>query len=155
MIKNLIKNIIKFLDKHRLILVLLILFIVSISFLGINSIIFLNHKFEPLICNKDLDEIYCYNNDSKIFVNPKKEQEEFFENYQKEIAEFVSNHNLPEFNFYTAYYYNETASLDFITTSENEELYTFFNTFVNTYNLKKFYQKYNFYYDIFYHYKMN
>ena len=79
----------------------------------------------------------------------------FFENYQKEIAEFVSNHNLPEFNFYTAYYYNETASLDFITTSENEELYTFFNTFVNTYNLKKFYQKYNFYYDIFYHYKMN
>ncbi len=155
MIKRLAKKIINFLDKHRFILVILILILVSISFLGINSVIFLNHKFEPLTCTKDIDETYCYNEDIKIFKDSEKIKEKFFLNNETLIKEFVSNHSLPEFNFYTAYYYNEVASLDFIITGENEELYNFLNTYINTYDIRKFYQKNNFYYDIFYYYKIS
>lgn len=155
MIKKQARNIIKFLDKHRLVLIVLILLFVSFVFLGINSIIFLNHKFEPLVCTKDLDEIYCYNNDLKIFKDPEKSREKFFLDNEAKVNEFISNHKLPEFNIYTAYYFNEASSLDYLTTGENEEFYNFFNTYINSYNLKNFYRKYNFYYDIFYYYKMN
>lgn len=154
MIKKILKTIIKFLDNHRLILVLLILFIISSLFLGINSLMFLNHNFKPLECTSNEDENYCYNNELKIFKNPTSSQKEFFETKKEEIAKLKNDYDLPEFNYYSAYYYEEASRLEVINTG-NEELFNFFNVFSNTYNLKKFYQKNNLYFDIFYKYKID
>ncbi len=148
------KKIINFLDNHRLILVLLILLIISILFLSINSIIFLNHKFTALECTKDIDKEYCFHNDIKIFKDPNKIKENFFKENKKDIETLKKKYNLPDFNNYTAFYYNLAASIAYNMDKDNEKLLDFFSIYSNTYNLNEFYEKNNLYYDIFYHYKI-
>lgn len=148
------RKVIKFLDKHRLILVVLILLLITILFIGINSIIFLNHKFQNLKCTSDLDEIYCYNEDYQIYINPEKEKEKIFNEKEKEIKALKEKYNLPKFNFYTSYYYEVAALLNYNETNENEDLLVFFKNYNTSYEISDFYKKNTIYYDLFYHYKI-
>jgi len=149
------KKIINFLDKHRLILVILILTIISWLFIGINSLIFLNHNFKKLNCTKDLDATYCYNNDFQIYINPEVEKEKIFKEKTAEIKKLKVKYELPEFNYYTSYFYEVTSLLNYNETGENEDLLVFFKNYNNSYNISNFYKANTFYYDIFYHYKIN
>ena len=63
-----IKKVVNFFDSHRLFLVLLILLVVVILFLSINSYLFLHHEFKALDCTEEIDEEYCYHNDTKILT---------------------------------------------------------------------------------------
>ena len=78
-------KIIKFLDNHRLILILLILLVVSITFISIKSVIFLNHNFKKLECTNKKDEVYCYHDEKEIYINPEKEKEKIFQEKKVEI----------------------------------------------------------------------
>ena len=79
-----IKKVIKFLDKHRLILIIIILIFISIMFLSVKSILFLNHNFNNMNCTKNIDETYCYHNEVKVFKNAEEAQITFFKE-NKEI----------------------------------------------------------------------
>jgi len=146
--------IINFLDKHRFILVLLILLLISIIFIGINSIIFLNHKFQKLECTSELDEIYCYHESFQIYINPEDEKKKIFEEKELEIKNIKEKYNLPEFNFYTSYYYEVASLLNYTETNENEDLLVFFKNYNSSYEISDFYKKNTIYYDLFYHYKI-
>lgn len=148
------KKIISFLDKHRFILVLLILFVISTTFIGINSFSFLHHKFNNLICTKELDEIYCYNKDMQIFKNPVQEMNRTLEEKKEKVEKFKKKYKLPDFNFYTAYYYEVASLFNFNETGEDEDLLSFFKYYNNSYNIREFYKKNTFYYGIFYPYKI-
>lgn len=148
------KKIISFLDKHRFILVLLILFLISSIFIGINSLIFLNHKFNSLTCTKDIDETYCYSNDIYIFKNPEEEKNKIFEEEKEKIEALKKKYKLPKFNFYTSYYYEVASLFNFKETDEGEDLLLFFQKYNNSYNIGEFYKKNTFYYGIFYPYKI-
>jgi len=149
-----IKKVINFLDKHRFILVLLILFLISLLFLSFNSIRFLSHDFKNLNCTKKIDNKYCYNNDNKIFINGKVEQKTFFEKNKKQINKLKKDYDLPEFNNYTSYYYEVASLLEYNSLNNKKELYNFFDIYNNTYNIESFYLKNSFYYEIFYPYKV-
>lgn len=149
------KKIINFLDSHRLILVILILILISVIFIGTNSFIFLNHKFKNINCTKDIDEVYCYHKDIKIYKNPVEEKIKIFKEKGDEIKELKEKYKLPSFNFYTSYYYEVASLLNYNETEENEELLIFFKNYNASYKIEDFYEKNTFYYGIFYPYKIN
>lgn len=149
-----IKKVVKFFDSHRIILVLLTLLILSILFISLKVIIFLNHNFKPLLCTNNIDSVYCYHNEMKIFKEPEDTQKEFFKENKDSINDLIKKYNLPDFNKYTSYYYEVVAMLNYDLTGTNKNLYEFFETYNNTYNIKNFYKTNNFYYEIFYPYKI-
>lgn len=148
------KNIINFFDHHRLILILIILLLASIIFLGLNSFIFLHHDFIALECDNTIDEIYCETNNVIILQNASKSVKQFFKDNQKEIDDLKETYSLNEFNNYTAYYYYTAAKIDYNINPDNDTLYSFFSAYINTYDLENFYLKNNFYFQIFYPYKL-
>lgn len=149
-----IKKVISFFDRHRFILILTILFVIASIFLLINSLIFLNYEFKALECTKKIDDTYCYHNDTKILVDASESLKEFFNTYEEELNNLKKNFELPEFNYYTAYYYEKVALVNYEKNSEGEELYNFLQTYNRTYNIEAHYQKNNFYYEIFKPYKI-
>ena len=150
-----LNKIVKFLDQHRIILVVLILIIVSTTFLGINSYLFLHHEFLPLTCTDGINEEYCYSKKNKILVEPEGSKETFFTEYQEEIEALKKKYRLDDFNFYTAYYYQVVSDLEYELTGENKELKDFFEVYANTYDLENYYLKNNLYFRWFYRYKIN
>ena len=150
-----IKRIVNFFDKHRIFLVLFILLIIVILFLGVNSYFFLNHKFMPLNCTKEINEEYCYHNEVEILKDPESSKEAFFEKYSDEIEELEETYNLDEFNFYTAYYYLVASRLHYDMNEEYKILVEFFERYANTYNLEEFYFDNTLYFNMFYPYKIN
>lgn len=147
-------KLINYLDKHRLILVLLILLFTAATFIGVNSFIFLKHKFEKLECTSELDETYCYHEIFQIYINPEAEKKNIFKEKELEIKALKAKYKLPEFNFYTSYYYEVASLLNYNETNENEELLVFFKNYNTSYEISNFYKKNTFYYDLFYHYKI-
>lgn len=150
-----IKKVVSFCDKHRLFLVLLILIFIIILFLSINSYLFLHYDFKALNCTNNIDENYCYHDNKKILIKPESSKKEFFKKYEKVIQELKTKYHLADFNFYTAYYYLTASKLHYEINGEYKVLQDFFESYVNTYNLEEFYLKNNFYFNIFYHYKIN
>ena len=149
-----IKKVINFLDNHRLVLIIIIILFISLIFLTYKSYNFLNYNFKSLRCTQDIDDIYCFNNDIKIFKEPKKYKEEYFKSNSKIIKTLQENYNLPEYNNYTSYYYEITSLIDYEMNRNNKELYEFFHIYNNTYNIEKFYIENNLYFQIFYKYKI-
>ena len=149
------KRVVNFFDEHRVVLIFLILILIVIIFLSINSYLFFHHEFESLTCTEETDDEYCYHNNIKIFVNPEKSKENFFTKYDDEIEKLIDDYHLDEFGFYTAYYYLVASRLNYHINSEYKILQDFFETYVNTYNLEEFYMENNFYFNLFYHYKIN
>ena len=149
------KRVVNFFDEHRVVLIFLILILIVIIFLSINSYLFFYHVFESLTCTEEIDDEYCYHNDIKIFVNPEKSKEDFFTRYDDEIEKLIDDYHLDEFDFYTAYYYLVASRLNYDINSEYKILQDFFETYVNTYNLEEFYMENNFYFNLFYRYKIN
>lgn len=151
-----IPKIIKFLDKHRFILIILILILITVIFLSIKSFFFLNKQFKPLECLKNLDNNSCKYKNIEIFKNPEKSKKEFLKEYSKSIADLQAKYKLPNLNFYTSYFYEVAANLEYNMTMDSvlKEVYLFFQTYNNTYKLKEFYQENPIYYNIFYPYKL-
>ncbi|MCM1052737.1 MAG: hypothetical protein NC483_01995 [Ruminococcus sp.] len=149
-----LKKVINFLDKHRFILVLLILFIVVIAFISFKSIMFLNHDFEALNCTKDKDEVYCYNNDTLIYDEPEKMKKDILSIYKSDIENIKKEYKLPELDMYTLYFYQVAVSLEHSKENNLEELLIFFKTYVDTYNLEEFYIENSFFYSLFKDYKL-
>lgn len=147
------KKVINFLDNHRVILVLLIIIIVVILFITIKSIMFLNHDFKSFKCSEEVEDV-CYFNGLEILKNPEEEKDSFFMEHENEINKLKEKYSLPTFNHYTAYYYYETSSLDYILNSESEVLLQFFRKYCNTYNIEKYYQENVLFYNLYYHYKI-
>ena len=150
-----IKKVINFLDHHRLVLIIGILLLIVILYFGINTILFFHHDFVSLSCTSDLDEEYCYHEDTIIFVNPEESKKNFFLKYDDEIEMLKEEYNLDEFNFYTAYYYLVAARLNYDTKEEYKILKNFFEIYANTYDLESFYIQNNFYFNLFYPYKIS
>ena len=145
---------IKFLDNHRFILVIIILFIISLLFFSIKTYLFFHHDFEVRTCSSPLDSEYCYYEDLIILKNPEEYKEKFFLKYKDEISTLKENYNLDEFNHYTAYYYDVAAHLQYEISQEYKVLSNFFKAYTNTYDLENFYLENNFYFNIFYHYNI-
>ena len=145
-----IKKVINFFNRHRLVLILGILLVIVVVFLGVNTFLFFHHDFAALSCTSDLDEETCYHEDIVIFINPEESKENFFLKYDDEIEMLKEDYNLDEFNFYTAYYYLVAARLNYDTKEEYKILTTFFEKYANTYNLEEFYMEINFYFNLFY-----
>ena len=129
--------------------------IITLLFLGINSYLFLHHDFIALTCTEELDDEYCYHDEIKILINPEESKNNFFEKYDDEIKMLQEKYNLEEFNNYTAYYYLVAARLNYDVNTEYKILQDFFEAYANTYNLEEFYLKNNFYFNLFYRYKIN
>lgn len=153
--RKIMNRIVKFLDNHRFILILLILLFISCLFLSIKSVIFLNHKFKSYRCTESLDETYCYHEGIQIYINPEKEKKNIFKEKKSAIESLQKKYALPEFNYYTSYFYEVASLLNFNETGENEELLVFFKNYNTSYNIGNFYKENTIYYDIFYHYKLN
>lgn len=149
------KKIVNFLDKHRLLLVLIILLFISLIFFSIKVYQFKTIDFKKLECTKDAHDNYCFNKETLIFVNPENAKNKFFKENKKQIEELKKNYKLPDFNFYTAYYYEVTSLLDYKNSGENKYIYDFFKILSNTYSLEEIYKKNTFYYEIFYPYKIS
>lgn len=143
-----------FLLNHRLFLVLFILILISILFITLNLTLFFHHKFTALTCDTKKDEEICLNNKTEILSNPTKTLDNLFKEYAKEIKTLQDEYKLPEFNFYTAYYYLEASNYDLNKNNRNATLNTYLNLYINTYNLKEFYEQNNIYFSIFYPYKL-
>lgn len=148
------KRIISFLDKHRIFLALIIILVISLTFIAINSFLFFHHKFKSLTCTDELEDIYCYNNDIQIFKNPNQEKEKIFKEKSEEINNLTQKYKLPKFNFYTSYYYEVAALFNFNETNEGEDLLLFFKYYNNSYSISEFYKNNTFYYEMFYPYKI-
>ena len=144
-----IKKALKFLDNHRIILILLILIIISIIFISFNIYAFFNYKFIKLECTKNINEELCYNNNTIILINPDNKKEKIFKEYKNNLKSLKETYKLPEFNLYTAYYYTLASNVDYKMNKRNKTLNDFLNNYSNTYNLEKFYKKNNLYYRIF------
>lgn len=149
------KKIIKFLDNHRFVLIILVLLLISISFLSIKSIFFLNHKFQNLACTNDIDEMYCYNKETKIYRYPEEIKKVIFTEKKDDIKALKEKYKLPDFNFYTSYYYEVASLLNYNETEENKDLLDFFTYYNTSYNLSEFYKENVLYYNLFYRYKIN
>ncbi len=150
MVVYMIKISLNFFDKHRILLIFLLIFIFFGMFLGIKSLLFINHNFKALECKQELNAEKCYYENTLIFVNPAESKKKFFEEYYLEITNLKKNYELPEFNMHTAYFYEVASLLDYNMAEGKEEVYNFFKTFSDTYNLKDFYQKNIVFYDLFY-----
>ena len=149
-----IKQVVNFLDNHRLLLVFLILCLIVLLFIGINSYIFLHHEFQALNCTENIDDEYCYHHDIKIFANPENSKTEFFTHNEEIIHELQEQYHLDDFNYYTAYYYLVASKLHYTTDQEYKILWDFFEIYANTYNLEEYYLENNFYFNLFYKYKI-
>ncbi len=149
-----IKKVVSFFDRHRFIFVLVILFLVSFIFIGVKIFTFLNHKFEALSCKDKIKETTCMVGNKEIFLEPEEEINKLFKEYDKEIKDLKEQYNLPEFNFYTAYYYYLVSKIDYQMYGRNESIMDYLYIYINTYNLEEFYQKNNVFYEIFYPYKI-
>lgn len=154
-LEDFMKRITSFLDNHRVLLVFLILALVVIIYLGINTYLFFHHNFVKLECTDKIDKEYCYHDDEEIFIDPEESKKAFFLQYEKVIADLQEEYHLADFNYYTAYYYLVVARLNFDINKEYKILEDFFQTYVNTYQLEDFYLKNNFYFNLFYRYKIN
>ena len=150
-----IKRVVNFLNRHRFLLIIIALLIITILFIGINSILFFHHQFNKLTCTKELDEEYCYHENTKIFINPLNSKDIFFEKYADEITQLINEYNLDEFNNYTAYYYYYASKINYEKNNEYKILLDFFKTYIDTYNIEEFYMENNFFFNIFYNYKIN
>ena len=148
------RKISNFLDKHRLILVLLILFMVVLIFIGVNLLIFFNYHFEALDCEKEINDEVCLVNNLEILKNPEETKKEIFLEYKNSIDSLKEEYNLPEFDFYTAYYYKLASNLDYSKNKRNMTLNDFFNRYCNSYSLDTFYKNNNIFYQIFLPYKL-
>lgn len=149
------KKVIKFLDNHRFILVVIILILIIIIFVSFEIISFFNYNFNKIDCTSNIDDVYCYNRDTIIFKNPEEERKQFFALYKEQIDKLITNYNLPKYDFYTSYYYEVAALLDYEQTNENKVVYDFFKIYNDTYQILAFYKKNILWFDIFYHYKVN
>lgn len=145
-----IKKVCNFLNNHRIFLTLLLIFVTFGVFLGIKSLIFINHNFVKLECSKNLGQDTCYYGDNLIFINPDKSKQSFFESHIVEINDLKEEYELSDFNMFTAYFYKVASELDFKMSDGKEEVYTFFKIFSDTYNLEDFYLKNIVFYDLFY-----
>lgn len=154
-LEDFMKRIASFLDKHRVLLVFLILALVVIVYLGVNSYLFFHHDFLKLECTEEIDEEYCYHDDIEILKDPEKSKEAFFLQYEDLILDLREEYHLADFNYYTAYYYFVAARLNYQITGSEEILQDFFQNYVNTYQLEDFYLENNFYFNLFYRYKIN
>ena len=154
-LEEFMKKIASFLDRHRVLLVFLILALIVIIFLGVNSYLFFHHDFLKLECTSEIDDEYCYYEDIVIFRDPEKSKEIFFAQYESVMADLQEEYHLADFNYYTAYYYLVVARLNYDINSEYKILEEFFQNYVNTYQLEDFYFQYNFYFNLFYRYKIN
>ncbi|MDE5539103.1 MAG: hypothetical protein K2J20_01280 [Bacilli bacterium] len=150
-----IRNVISFLDRHRVALVLIILFLISIIFLGVKSYLFLHHEFQNLECTSETFGYYCEHDDIQILANPIDDTKTFFEENKEEIKALNDKYSLPEFNFYTAYFYQIASEADYKIHDGSRDIYTFLESYCNTYDLKNYYIKNNFYFDIFYYFRIN
>lgn len=148
------KRIIDFLNRHRLILILVILIFIVIIFLAAKTILFFSHNFQALSCTEEIDDEYCYYEDTIIFVDPNASKEAFFARYDEEVAALEEEYSLPEFNYYTAYYYLVAARLNYSTKEEYKIFQNFFEVYANTYNIEEFYLQNSFYFNLFYPYKI-
>lgn len=147
------QKIINYLDNHRLILVILILLVISIIFFSYKSYSFLHHEFKSLDCEDKIDDIYCKNNGLIILIEPEEEKNKIFKDYKKEIEKLKKDYNLKDFSFYTVYQYKVASEFNYYNGGK-EELYNFFTYYINTYNIEEFYHKNEFYFEIFYNYKL-
>ena len=86
-LEDFMKRIASFLDKHRVLLVFLILALVVIIYLGVNSYLFFHHDFLKLECTEEIDEEYCYHDDIEILKDPEKSKEAFFLQYEDLILD--------------------------------------------------------------------
>lgn len=148
------QKIVKFFDKHRFILVVVCILLVVIIFFGVNCYLFFHKNFLEYKCSTSIDDNYCYYGDVKILKDPLGYKDKIFLEYENTLEEFIKKYNLPEFNMYTAYYYSLAGKMEYNITHANESLFVFFESYVNTYDLLEFYKKYNFYFEIFYPYKI-
>lgn len=148
-----IQKVVKFLDKHRLLLVLIILAVVVIVFLGVNILCFKFHQFKPRLCTENIDGVYCFSKGAKVFVKPEAIKKTFFKENKELIKDLVQRFELPEFNNYTAYYYKVTSEI-YAGMTGDDKLYEFFNTYSVTYDLYHFYIDYSIYFDMFYPFKI-
>ena len=149
-----IRKVSNFLDKHRLILVLVILFLFSLIFIGTSLGLFFTHNFDNLKCEKNVDDNICLNNNLEILKKPEEVKKEIFLEYKNSIESLKEEYNLPKFNYYTAYYYTLASNLDYSKNKRNMTLNEFFNLYSNTYNLETFYKNNNLFYQIFFPYKL-
>ncbi len=149
-----IRKIVSFFDRHRFILSLFLMLLVSIIFILVSLILFFNHDFEALKCNKDIDQEICNYNNKEIFIKPEESINKIFREYKIEIEELKKEYKLPEFGFYTAYYYELASNFDYQKNKRNETLNKYFKIYSNSYNLEKFYKKNNLFFRIFYPYKI-
>ena len=144
----------KYLDNHRFILILLILLSIVIIFLGTKSYLFLNHHFISLKFTANIDENYCWHKDLKI-LNNNSYKDEFFLEHKDEIEKLIANYNLPKFSNYTSYYYEVVSNIDYKITSQNEDIYLFFKAYNNTYDITNFFRQNTLFFEIFYPYKID
>ena len=147
-------SLINFLNKHRFLLIISILFLIVICFVIIKLIIFKTYNFKAYSCTSLIDENTCLYHNITILKEPDKYEEQVFKEYENYLNDLIKEYNLPEFNNYTAYLYLMASNYDYNLTNRNKTLNTFFNNYVNTYNLKEFYQKNTLFYDIFYPFKL-
>lgn len=150
-----IKKLINFLDKHRFLLILLILMFITVIFLSIKSYQFLHHSYKSLTCTEEIDERYCYSQNIKIFKDAESERKAFFKEKEEQIKTLKEKYELPKWNKYTSYYYEVVSLLEYNNSTCEEEIYNFFHIYNNTYEISEFYKDNIFYYDIFYHFKIN
>ena len=120
-----------------------------------NSYLFFHHDFLKLECTEEIDEEYCYHDDIEILKDPEKSKEAFFLQYEDLILDLQEEYHLADFNYYTAYYYFVAARLNYQITGSEKILQDFFLDYVNTYQLEDFYLENNFYFNLFYRYKIN
>ncbi len=149
-----LKKAINFLDKHRFLLILSILFIIVLVFISIKSYLFLNYNFEALKCTKNKDDIYCYNKNVLIYKEPEKIKKDILAVYSNDIAKIKKEYELPDLDMYSFYFYQVVISLEHSKKNNLEDLLIFFKTYSDTYDLENFYIKNNFYYDLFRDYKL-
>ena len=147
-------TIVNLLDKHRFLLVLFLLGIISLIFSAISFYIFINYKFTALECDNLKSNNTCLASNKEIFTNPRVSIENLFKEYNNEINILKKDYNLPDFNNYTAYYYYLASIHDYELNGRNETLMHNFKIYVDTYDLISFYENNNIYYEMFYPYKL-
>ncbi len=149
-----IKKLINFLERHRIIFALIVIILVSLIYIIVNVVMFFKHDFEAFKCSKNNGEEICIYNNKEIYADPKSSIDKIFKEYEREILELKKEYKLPEFNFYTAYYYELASNFDYQMNKRNETLNKYFKIYSNSYDLEKFYKKNNLFFRIFYPYKI-
>lgn len=99
--------------------------------------------------------MYCYNKETKIYRYPEEIKKVIFTEKKDDIKALKEKYKLPDFNFYTSYYYEVASLLNYNETEENKDLLEFFTNYNTSYNLSEFYKENVLYYNLFYRYKIN